>query len=153
LPAERIVRMAKTLAQPAGGWLFKEEPSCYSFAELERDRETVWSGVTNNLALKNLREVKVGDRVLFYQTGKDKAVVGEMKVIEGPRADPKKDDPKLVVVTVEAVKRWPRAVSLAEIKADPQLQDLDLVRISRLSVMRVNPEQWQRLEEMSQANP
>ena len=66
-------------------WLFKEEPYCYSFADLERDGSTIWSGVTNNLARKNLRQVSKGDRVLFYATGKVKSVVGEMEIVEGPR--------------------------------------------------------------------
>jgi predicted RNA-binding protein with PUA-like domain len=143
--------MAKASTQPVGGWLFKEEPTHYSYADLERDGETVWSGITNAVALKNLRSVSVGDRVLFYQTGKDKAIVGEMRITEGPRPDP--DDAKLVVVTVAPVTRWPRPVTLAEIKAESTFADWDLVRISRLSVMRVSAEQWQRLVDMSQANP
>ncbi len=143
--------MAKAPTQHPGGWLFKEEPTCYSFADLQRDGETTWSGVTNNLALQNLRLVKAGDCVLFYQTGKIKAVVGEMRVTRGPK--PEGDDPKLVVVKVEAVKGWPRPVTLAEIKQDSQFEDWDLVRNSRLSVMRVSSEQWQRLTELSQATP
>jgi len=145
--------MAKASTQPAGGWLFKEEPQHYSFADLERDRDTVWDGVTNNLALKNLREVRTGDKVLFYQTGNDKAVVGEMRVMSDPYPDEKEKDPKLVVVDVRASKRWPRSVTLAEIKADPDFADWDLVKNSRLSVMRVSAKQWQRLVKLSQANP
>src|SRR5437870_5254850 len=102
----------------AGGWLFKEEPEHYCYADLERDGATLWDGVSNNLALKNLRNVKPGDRVLFYHTGKEKAVVGEMRVIEGPTPDPAEQDPKLVVVKVEPVKRWPRPVTLAQVKQD-----------------------------------
>ncbi len=141
--------MAKASPQHPGGWLFKEEPTEFRFADLETDGPTLWSGVTNNQALQNMRLVKVGDRVLFYQTGKDKAVVGEMRVTVGPK--PTGEDPKLVGVTVEAVKRWPRPVTLAEIKQDSRFKDWDLVRNSRLSVMRVEPEIWQRLAEMSQA--
>ena len=131
------------------GWLFKEEPEHYSFADLERDRETLWDGVGNNLALKHLRNVAVGDRVLFYHTGKDKAIVGEMRVTTGPMPDPAENDPKSVVVKVEPVRRWPRPVTLAEIKDDSQLADWELVRISRLSVMPVSAEQWDRLFAMS----
>jgi predicted RNA-binding protein with PUA-like domain len=131
-------------------WLFKEEPSCYSFADLERDGSTVWSGVTNNLARQNLRKISKGDRVLFYATGKIKAVVGEMEVIEGPRPDPKGEDPKSVVVTVRPVRRLQLEVSLARIRKESQLADWDLVRNSRLSVMSVNGEQWQRIVQMSQ---
>jgi predicted RNA-binding protein with PUA-like domain len=132
------------------GWLFKEEPSCYSFAELERDGKTVWSGVTNNLARKNLRQVSKGDRVLFYATGKIKAVVGEMEVTEGPRPDPKDEDPRSVVVTVRPVRRLQSEVSLTRIKSEAQLADWDLVRNSRLSVMSVSDGQWQRIMQMSQ---
>ena len=145
--------MAKAPARFSGGWLFKEEPEHYSYADLERDGETVWDGVTNNLALKNLRQVCLGDRVLFYQTGADKAVVGEMRVTAGPTPDPKEDNPSRVVVKVQAVKRWPRPVTLAEIKADSAFADWDLVKNSRLSVMRVSAVQWQRLANLSRATP
>lgn len=137
--------MAKSSAK-AGGWLFKEEPDEYSFADLERDGETTWDGVTNNLALKNLRTVRPGDRVLFYQTGKVKSVVGEMRVISGPVAEA---DPKLVAVRVGYAKRWRRPVTLSEIKADPAFSGWDLVRLPRLSVVPVEPEQWRRLDELA----
>jgi predicted RNA-binding protein with PUA-like domain len=130
-----------------GGWLFKEEPSHYSFDDLERDRRTWWDGVENNLARKNLRKVKAGDRILYYHTGKERAIVGEMRAVTAPKAG-SDDDPKAVSVQVEAVRRWPKAVSLELIKQDPALKTWDLVRLPRLSVMAVRPEQWQRLEEL-----
>jgi predicted RNA-binding protein with PUA-like domain len=130
-------------------WLFKQEPSCYSFSDLERDGTTVWDGVSNALARKHLRAVKTGDRVLFYHTGKEKAVVGEMKVIAGPRPDPKGDDEAAVVVEVMSVRRWKRPVALPQIKSDKLLADWDLVRLPRLSVVPVSPEQWRRLEELA----
>src|SRR5207249_7495453 len=80
---ERVAMMASD--EKTGYWLFKQEPECYSYADLERDGRTVWDGVTNSLAQKNLRQVRVGDRILFYHTGKQKAVVGEMGVARGPR--------------------------------------------------------------------
>lgn len=132
-----------------GGWLFKQEPSCYSFADLERDGTTKWDGVRNNQARLYLRMVKSGDRVLYYHTGNEKAVVGEMVVTEGPHDDPAGDDPRAVVLTVKAVKRWPRPVTLQEIKAEPLLADWELVKLSRLSVMPVSPAQWRRLEELA----
>src|SRR5260370_9900777 len=98
-------------------WLFKQEPGCYSFADLERDGHTVWDGCTNNLALKNLRQVKHGDRIFFYHTGKEKAVVGEMRAVSDPRAG---QDPKAVVVEVRAVRPL-HHVTLDRIKDDPQL--------------------------------
>jgi predicted RNA-binding protein with PUA-like domain len=123
-------------------WLFKEEPSHFSFDDLLQVRQAVWDGVENALARKYLRQVKKGDQVLFYHTGKEKAVVGQMEVVRGPYADPDSDDPKSVVVNVRAVARLPRPVLLSEIKAMPELTDFLLVRMSRLSVMPVTPAQW-----------
>jgi predicted RNA-binding protein with PUA-like domain len=127
-----------------GGWLFKEEPEHYGYDQLEKDGETVWDGVTNALALKYLRSVTPGDRVLLYHTGKEKAIVGEMVVTAGPTTD--SADRKLVVVKVKPVRRWARPVTLAEIKKDEFYVSWDLVRNPRLSVMPVSPELWLRLE-------
>jgi predicted RNA-binding protein with PUA-like domain len=132
-----------------GGWLFKEEPSCYSYADLEKDGSTWWTGVTNALARKHLRNILVGDRVLYYHTGKERAIIGEMRVVQGPKPDPESDDPKSVSVMVEPVQRWTRPVTLDEIKQDPLFVDWELVRIGRLSVMPVSAVQWQRLEKLS----
>ena len=137
--------------EAVSGWLFKEEPDHYSYADLERDGTAWWSGVNNNLARQNLRKVNPGDRVLYYHTGKEKAVVGEMRVVEGPRADPDSKDPKAVVVKVSPVRRWSQPVTLQRIKADPQLAGWELVRLPRLSVVPVTPAQWQRLEELAAA--
>ncbi|MBW3596168.1 MAG: EVE domain-containing protein [Planctomycetes bacterium] len=130
-------------------WLFKEEPDHYSLDDLFRDKRTVWDGVENNLALKHLRSVQKGDRVLYYHTGKEKAVVGEMEVVKGPYPDPARDDDRFAVVDVKPIQRFKRPVPLAEIKADPQFADFALVRISRLSVMPVTEEQWAEIERMS----
>jgi predicted RNA-binding protein with PUA-like domain len=116
---------------------------------LERDGVTVWDGVDNNLARKNLRNVRPGDRVLYYHTGKERAIVGEMRVLTGPQPNPSGGDPKAVTVTVEAVRRWPKSVSLERIKQDPHLKTWDLVRLPRLSVMPISPEQWNRLEALA----
>jgi len=132
-----------------GKWLFKEEPSHYSFADLERDGSTVWDGVANALALQNLRKVAAGDRVLCYHTGNEKAVVGEMVVMTGPSRDPNSDDEKMVVVTVKPMRRLKHPVPLSRIKGDPALADWDLVRLPRLSIMPVTDAQWQRVEELS----
>jgi predicted RNA-binding protein with PUA-like domain len=131
-------------------WLFKEEPTHYNFAQLRRDGRTVWNGVRNALARQHLRQMRRGDRAFFYHTGKEKAVVGEMRVVSDPRTDPSADDPKEVLVEVEAVRSLPRPVSLAAIKSDPLLANWDLVRLPRLSVMPVTPEQWRRVEELSE---
>lgn len=133
-----------------GGWLFKEEPTHYSYADLEKDKETLWDGVENALARKHLREVKAGDRVLYYHTGKERQIVGEMRVVSEPTADPASDDPKSVVVKVAPTRRWAKPLGLDRIKQEPSLKDFDLVRISRLSVMPVSAEQWKRLEELGE---
>jgi predicted RNA-binding protein with PUA-like domain len=130
-----------------GGWLFKEEPSHYSYSDLERDGETIWDGVENALALKNLKKVKAGDRVLFYHTGKERAVVGEMEVVAGSGPD-KGGNKEPNLVRVKPLRRWPRAVTLDEIKKDGRFEGWDLLRISRLSVVPVSPEQWEWLEEL-----
>ena len=130
-------------------WLFKVEPSCYSFADLERDGTTLWDGVTNALARKNLRLVQPGDRIWCYHTGDEKAIVGIMEAVGGSQPDPNDDDPKSVVVEVKPVKRLKNAIPLARIKEDPLLADWELVRLPRLSVMPVNPQQWRRIEELS----
>ena len=135
-------------AQKPGGWLFKEEPSCYNYAQLEKDGSTVWAGVKNALARQHLRRLQVGDRVLYYHTWTESAIVGEMRVVSDPRVDPDSDDPKSVVVKVAPVKRWEPPVTLAQMKADPLFADWELLRISRLSVMPVSAKQWQRLEEL-----
>ena len=132
-------------------WLFKEEPSHYSFADLERDGSAVWDGVANALALQHLRKVQPGDRVFFYHTGKEKAVVGEMKIVGKPKEDPNSDDPNSVVVVVKFVRRWANPVTLAANKGDPALAKWDLVRMSRLSVVPVTEEQWKRVEELANA--
>ena len=143
--------MAKK-SKKLGGWLFKEEPSCYNYADLEKDGSTIWAGVKNALARQHLRKIRAGDRVLYYHTGKERAIVGEMRVAADPTPDSANDDPKAVVVKVVAVKRWEPAVTLGQIKQDPLFADWELVRISRLSVMPVSPDQWKRLEELRDAN-
>ena len=130
-------------------WLFKEEPGEYSFADLQRDRKTLWTGVSNALARQHLRQVRRGDRVFFYHTGKEKAVVGEMRAAADAKPAPAEDDPKAVAVEVEAVRPLPRPVPLSRIKGDPLLRGWDLVRLPRLSVLPVTEDQWQRVEELS----
>lgn len=126
-------------------WIVKTEPSTYSFDELERTGKTVWDGVRNNLALKHLREMKPGDRVLVYHTGEEKAVVGIAEVVSPAYPDPKSRDPKLSVVELKAAGRLARPVPLAEIKKDRAFADLALVRIGRLSVMPASADQFRRL--------
>jgi predicted RNA-binding protein with PUA-like domain len=128
-------------------WVLKTEPSEYGFPDLVRDRRTRWEGVSNPVALKHLRSMLEGDDALIYHTGNEKALVGLARVVSAPYPDPK--DPKLVVVDLEPVKPLPRAVPLAEIKAEPTFADLGLVRVPRLSVVPVEPAQWKRLLAMA----
>lgn len=129
-------------------WLFKTEPSEYSYDDLEREEKTVWSGVSNSLALKHLREVRLGDEILIYHTGDEKAVVGLAEAIKEAYPDPKERDEKLVVVNIKPKYRFARAVPLAEIKNAEALKDFDLVRLPRLSVMPINNEHWAALQEL-----
>jgi predicted RNA-binding protein with PUA-like domain len=130
-------------------WLFKTEPSVYSFQQLQKDKKTVWDGVANNLALKNLKDIKKGELIFIYHTGDEKAAVGVAKALGGAYPDPSKKNPKLLVVDVEAVKPLPRPVTLAQVKAEKQLANFDLVRNSRLSIMKVSDQQWQIMEGMA----
>ncbi len=133
----------------ANRWLFKTEPSAYSFHQLQKDKRTVWDGVKNNLALKHLSGIKKGDWVFIYHTGDEKAAVGIARVLGGAYPDPKKKDPKLLVVEIEPVKELSRPVTLAEVKANAKLKNFDLARLPRLSVMPVSEEQWKIMEEMA----
>jgi predicted RNA-binding protein with PUA-like domain len=130
-------------------WLFKEEPTHYSFDDLVREKKTVWSGVRNPLAQKHLRSVKKGDRIFYYHTGNVKAVVGTARAAADAYPDPKDKTGKAHVVDVLAEKKLPRPVTLAEIKAKPVFRDFPLVRISRLSVMPVTEKEWGEIEKMS----
>lgn len=130
-------------------WLFKEEPGSYSFADLQRDKSTTWEGVTNALAQKHLRAVKKGDRVFFYHTGDEKAVVGIMEVTADPQPAANDETGKLVAVTVKPMKAMKTPVTLAAIKADEAFADWELVRQGRLSVMPVPAALWKKIEEMA----
>jgi predicted RNA-binding protein with PUA-like domain len=130
-------------------WLFKEEPAHYSFDALVEDKQTVWSGVRNPLAQKHLRGVQKGDRIFYYHTGDERAVVGIARALGAAYPDPQDKSGKLSVVDVGPVKKLPRPVTLAEIKADAAFKMFPLVRISRLSVMPVSDDEWKRIEDMA----
>jgi predicted RNA-binding protein with PUA-like domain len=130
-------------------WLFKEEPSHYSFDALVKDKKTVWSGVKNPLAQKHLHAVKKGDRIFYYHTGDEKSVVGIAKALGDAYPDPDVVSGKAAVVEVGPVKKLARPVTLAEIKADPAFKTFALVRISRLSVMPVSDAEWSRIERLA----
>ena len=130
-------------------WLLKEEPTHYGFDELVKDKHAVWSGVRNALAQRHLRGIKKGDRLFYYHTGDEKAVVGVAKALTDAYPDPEDTSGKQFVVDVAPVTRLPRPVTLAEIKAVPAFRDFPLVRIARLSVMPVTDAEWARIEQMA----
>ncbi len=126
-------------------WILKTDADTYPFDQLERERHAVWDGVTNALALKHIRSMAPGDGALIYHSNVGKELVGLARISSAPYPDPKRKDPKLVVVDLEVDRSLPRRVPLADIKADPAFADLALVRMSRLSVIPVPPEQWSKL--------
>ena len=134
-------------------WLFKEEPTSYSFEDLVRDGRTRWSGVRNPLAQKHLHAVRKGDRVLYYHTGNEKAVVGVARAVTDAFPDPADRTGRRAAVDIAPVRRLPRPVALALIKADRSFAGFPLVRISRLSVMPVGAREWARIEKLAAAGP
>jgi predicted RNA-binding protein with PUA-like domain len=131
-------------------WLMKSEPESYSWSDLVRDGGTEWDGVRNNAARLHLKAMKRGDEAFFYHSMSDKAVVGIMRVTREGQADPK--DADWVSVRVEPVKALARPVTLAEIKADPRLAKMELIRQSRLSVAPVRDEEWEVVLELARGH-
>ena len=132
-------------------WLLKTEPSTYSYDNLTKDKETVWDGVTNNLALKNIRSMRKGDLAFIYHTGDEKAIIGIAQVSSDPQPDPKRKDPRLAVVKLRSRERLPKPVSLAEVRGIKAMADFPLVRLPRLSVMPVTPDQWTTLLDLAKS--
>jgi predicted RNA-binding protein with PUA-like domain len=130
-------------------WLLKSEPDVYAYADLARDGQTVWDGVNNNLALKYIRTMTIGDLALIYHTGDERRAVGIAEVISAPYADPQLHDPKRAVVDVKAVRALPFCVSLAQLKQEPVFADSELLRIARLSVVPLTDFQWQKILDLS----
>jgi predicted RNA-binding protein with PUA-like domain len=130
-------------------WLFKEEPTHYSYDDLVRDGRTSWTGVRNALAQKHLRSVAKGDRIFFYHTGDVKAVVGIAKAAAAAYPDPADKEGKLYAVDVLPVRKLKQPVTLAAVKADRSFASFPLTRVPRLSVMPVSDDEWDRLESMS----
>lgn len=128
-------------------WLMKSEPESYGWDDLVRDGGTEWDGVRNNAARLHLRAMKAGDEAFFYHSMSDKALVGIMRITREAQPDPK--DPNWVSVRVEPLRPLPRPVTLAEIKAEPRLAKMELIRQSRLSVAPVRDEEWKVILEMA----
>ena len=130
-------------------WLIKSEPAAFSWDDLERDGETLWDGVRNHRAAMNLRAMKVGDRAFFYHSVTGKEIVGVAEISEAGLTDPKDPDGKWAAVRIKPLRALERPVTLAEIKADRALADIELVRQSRLSVAEIRPAEWERIGAMA----
>ena len=128
-------------------WLMKSEPSSYSWNDLVRDGGTLWDGVRNNAARLHLRAMKPGDEAFFYHSMDERAVVGVMRI--AGTSQPDGEDGSWVKVPVEPVKPLTKPVTLAQIKAEPRLAKMELIRQSRLSVAPVRAEEWKLVLEMS----
>ena len=128
-------------------WLMKSEPESYGWDDLVRDGGTEWDGVRNNAARLHLKAMRKGDEAFFYHSMSDKAVVGIMRVTRDAQPDPK--DADWVSVRVEPVRALARPVTLAEIKAEPRLAKMELIRQSRLSVAPVRDDEWKVLLELA----
>jgi predicted RNA-binding protein with PUA-like domain len=121
-------------------YLLKTEPSVYSFADLQRDKTTIWDGVTNPVAVKNLRGMKSGERLVIYHTGDDKSAVGTASVVSVDNSDPKNPQ-----VKIKVGKPLGKPVTLADVKADKLFGDSPLVRQGRLSVVPLTAAQYKFL--------
>ena len=130
---------------PAACWLLKTEPGTYSWEDLVRDKRTAWDGIKNPLALKHLRSASRGDEVIIYHTGNERRAMGFARIVKAAYPDPKLDDPKRLVVDVEAAEPLAAPVTLEQIKHDPAFAGWDLLRLSRLSFVPVPPPMRRRL--------
>jgi len=140
--------MKSAKKESQGHWLVKQEPEDYSWDDLVRDRSTQWSGVRNFQARNNLRQMKLGDAVFFYHSGKEKCVVGIASVSKAAYPDPTAKEDGWIAVDIKPQQRLPNPVSLADIKANAKLSDLLLVRQSRLSVMPVGESEFDEIVRM-----
>ncbi|MBI3883069.1 MAG: EVE domain-containing protein [Sphingobacteriales bacterium] len=130
-------------------WLVKSEPFKYSWDQFVKDKQTFWDGVRNYGARNNLKGMKKGDEVLFYHSNEGVEIVGIAKVAKEAYQDPTTDQDAWVVVDLKPYKKLKNPVTLTQVKADPRLIDMDLVRLGRLSVQTVKPEEWDVIMEMA----
>ncbi|HTX49837.1 MAG TPA: EVE domain-containing protein [Caulobacteraceae bacterium] len=137
------------MAEPSY-WLVKSEPAKYSFSDLQRDGKTVWDGVRNNQAAIYLRTMKVGDLVFYYHSQEGLAIVGIARVVRESFPDPTDPTGRFVAVELGPVRPLPRPVTLAEIKATPALADMTMLRLFRLSVTPITPQQWATIRKMGE---
>lgn len=130
-------------------WLMKSEPDAYSWDDLVAEGEGTWDGVRNHRAANNLRAMKQGDQAFFYHSNVGLEIVGIVRISQAGLADPTDPEGKWAAVKVEPVRKLARPVTLKEIKADPALAEIELVKLSRLSVAVVRPEEWRHIVALS----
>jgi len=130
-------------------WLVKSEPSVYSWDQFTKDKKTFWNGVRNYAARNNMREMKKDDEVLFYHSNEGMEIVGIAKIVKESYQDPTTEDKNWVVVDLKPVKKLKIPVTLSQIKKEPRLANMELVKNSRLSVQKVSGEEWKIIMEMS----
>ncbi len=132
-------------------WLIKSEPHTYSFEQMKSDKKTMWDGVRNYQARNFMRDMKKGDIALFYHSGKDRQVVGEVEIVKEHYQDPTTEDTNWVVVDVKYKKTFANPVNLADVKARKTLSEMHLVRNSRLSVSLVKKKEYEMIVKMAEA--
>jgi predicted RNA-binding protein with PUA-like domain len=131
-------------------FLVKQDPANYSFDDFQKEKKTDWTGVRNYQARNFLRDMKKGDEVLFYHSGDEKAVVGIATVSKTAFPDPTADDDAWIAIELKAGKKLKKPVTLADIKADPKLSEILLVRNGRISVMSLKPAEYDRIMKMAE---
>ncbi len=132
-------------------WLMKSEPEKYGWDDLVKDGETVWDGVRNHRASNNMRDMQVGEQAFFYHSVKGKEIVGIVEISKNGITDPTDPEGKWATVYIKPVRKLERPITLAEIKADEELDGIELVRLSRLSVAEITPEEWEYICAMAKA--
>jgi len=149
LPSDWAKERQSMSAAPAH-WLVKSEPAKYSFSDLQRDGRTVWDGVRNNQAAIYLRTMKLGDEAFYYHSQEGLEIVGVAKVVREHFVDPSDPTGRFAAVEFAPVRALPRPVTLAQIKATPALADMTMLRLFRLSVTPITPEQWATIRRMGE---
>ena len=135
---------------PKQYWLLKSEPDAYGWDDLVAEGEGTWDGVRNHRAANNLRAMRVGDEAFFYHSNVGLEIVGIARISQAGLTDPSDPEGKWAAVKVKPVRKLKRAISLKEIKADPGLAEIELIKLSRLSVAVITPEEWNYIIALSQ---
>ncbi|HMR58255.1 MAG TPA: EVE domain-containing protein [Cyclobacteriaceae bacterium] len=130
-------------------WLIKSEPFKYSWDQLVKDKQTFWDGVRNYAARNNLKSMRTGDELFFYHSNEGLEIIGIVKVVKEAYQDPTTTETAWVVVDIKPVRKLKKPVTLAQVKADKRLIDMDLIRLSRLSVGRVTDKEWNIILELA----